>query len=161
MSPNRSQCLYFCLVFFIVLVLAFSSSSSSTAALQCSEDAEVKSQLVYQSPIELSWTDKKGKLLDKSFYQFTYSGFYKTKEWFLLGKNSESCFSQVTWSPWPSWQPWPPWLQVACVRKLEVIGPDAHTLPRPSLWIMNHESVAYIGIELLGQLKGFPATIKD
>ena len=47
-------------------------------------------------------------------------------------------------------------LQVACVRKLEVIWPDARSLLRRSLWMMNHysltQSVPYVGIELLWQL---------
>ena len=32
-------------------------------------------------------------------------------------------------------------LQLACVRKLEVIWPDARALPRQPLWMMNGESV--------------------
>ena len=39
-------------------------------------------------------------------------------------------------------------LQLACVRKLEVIWPNARALPRRSLWMMNHEwlthTVTYI-----------------
>ena len=48
-------------------------------------------------------------------------------------------------------------LQPPCVRKLEVIGPNARTLPRRFLWMMNHEwlsqcsqSVTYEGNELAG-----------
>ena len=48
-------------------------------------------------------------------------------------------------------------LQHACVRKLEVIWPDACALLRRSLWMMNAELltqwVTYVGIELLWQLK--------
>ena len=48
-------------------------------------------------------------------------------------------------------------LQPACVRKLEVIWLDARALPRRLLWMMNGEwvnnSVPYVGVKLLGQLK--------
>ena len=47
--------------------------------------------------------------------------------------------------------------QFACVKKVEVIWPNARALPRWSLWMMNHEwvsqSIRYVSIELLGQLK--------
>jgi len=70
---------------------------------------------------------------------------------------------------WPTWSPWPLTmatmmtlvtvrklevvhkevggrlisynLQLSCVRKLEVVWPDVRTLPRRSLWMMNHNSL--------------------
>ena len=45
-------------------------------------------------------------------------------------------------------------LQPPCVRKLEVIGPDARALPRRLLKLITiTHSVTYVGIKLLGQLK--------
>ena len=49
-------------------------------------------------------------------------------------------------------------LQLACVRRSEAIGPDVRALPCRSLKliIITHsvtQSVPYVGIELLGQLK--------
>ena len=101
----------------------------------------------------------------------------KSKVWFLIEKyrkNCESCQSQVTWKvlSWPRWPPRPPWQRWplwpplppwpwrpwwprqpwgSCMRtrKLKVIWKANQ--PWVNEWLT--QSVTYVGIELLWQLK--------